>query len=84
MILKWVMNLNREDIKYLLKVVIFIALFVLTIRFFIYMLPVIIIALVIMLIYDSYKKNHSSSNKDGKKKNNKIEEATIIKERKND
>ncbi len=75
------MKLNREDIKYLLKVVIFIALFVVAIRFFIYLLPFIIIALLVMLAYDSYKRNNGFP---WKKKDNGIKEAEIIKEKKND
>ena len=75
------MNLKREDIKYLLKVAIFVALFVIAIRFVIYLLPVIIIALLVMLVYDSYKRNNGSPWK--KKNNNGIKEAEIIKEKKN-
>jgi uncharacterized membrane protein YdbT with pleckstrin-like domain len=75
------MNLKREDIKYLLKVAIFVALFVIAIRFVIYLLPVIIIALLVMLVYDSYKRNNGFLWK--KKKNNGIKEAEIIKEKKN-
>lgn len=75
--------MNREDIKYLLKVVIFIALFVVALRFFIYLLPFIILALIGMLLYDSYKRNNGFSwNKNRKDKS--IKEAEIIKEKKND
>lgn len=71
--------MKREDIIYLLKIAVFIALFIVAIRFFIYLLPLIILALIGMLIYDSYKKNGGF-----KKKNDKgIVEAEIIKEKKN-
>ena len=71
--------MKREDITYLLKVAIFIALFVVAIRFFIYLLPVIILALIGMLIYDSYKKSGGFK----KEKKNNIVEAEIIREKKN-
>ena len=71
--------MKREDIIYLLKVAIFIALFVVAIRFFIYLLPVIILALIGMLIYDSYKKSGGFK----KEKKNNIVEAEIIREKKN-
>ena len=73
-------KLNREDIKYLLKVAIFIALFVVAIRFFIYLLPFIFIALVVMLIYDSYKRNQGNKKENSDKK---IPDAEVISERKN-
>ena len=53
-------KLTREDVKNLLVLVIAVALIVVAIKFFIYILPVIIIALVAWLIYDSYKKNYSN------------------------
>lgn len=75
--------MNRDDIKFLLKVVISIALIVVAIRFFIYLLPFIIIGLLIMLVYDSYKRNNGFP---WKKKNSNfdIEEAEIIEERKDE
>lgn len=75
------MNLNRDDIKYLLKVAIFIALFVVAIKFVFYLLPVIIIAFLVMLIYDTYKRNNGFQRK---KKDNDIKEAEIIEEKRND
>ncbi len=76
-------KLNREDIKSLLILCIGIALIIIAIRFFIYLLPFIIIALIALYIYDSYKKNN---NFPGKKKDNKntVKEAQIIKEKKKD
>lgn len=69
--------LIKEDIKYLLRVAIVIALFIVAVRFFIYLLPFIIVGLVIMLIYDNYKKKKKSD-----KKQEKIQDAEIISERK--
>lgn len=75
-------EMNRDDIKYLLKVVIFVALIVIAIRFFIYLLPFIIIALLVMLVYDSYKRNNGFSwKKSEDKKDKKIKEAEVIKEK---
>ncbi len=76
--------LKIEDVKYLLKVIIFIALFVIAIRFFIYMLPFIIIALIGVLIYDSYKKNKVNKENDSEtKKSNKVIDATVLDEKEN-
>ena len=80
-------KLSREDIKYLLKVVIFVALIVLAIRFFIYILPLIILALVIMLLYDFYERKKKESNikkADEKDRKNKVMDAEIINEKKVD
>lgn len=72
--------MKREDILYLLKIAIFIALFIVAIRFFIYLLPFIIVGLIIMLAYDYYKKN----NRDDNKKDKGVMDAKIIKEKKDD
>ena len=69
--------LIKEDIKYLLRVAIVIALCIVAVRFFIYLLPFIIVGLVIMLIYDNYNKKKKSD-----KKQEKIQDAEIISERK--
>ncbi len=69
----------KEDITYLLKVALFIALFVITIKFIAFLLPFIIIFLVIMFFYDAYKKGKSKKNKVSKKENF-IKEAEIINE----
>ena len=69
--------LIKEDIKYLLRVAIVIALCIVAVRFFIYLLPYIIVGLVIMLIYDNYNKKKKSD-----KKQEKIQDAEIISERK--
>ena len=73
---------TREDIINLLKLVIAIALIIVAIRFFINILPFIIVILVIMLVYDSLKKNDNLPWKKKKEKDG-IVEAEIIKEKKN-
>ena len=75
-------KLTREDIINLLKLVIAIALIIVAIRFFINILPFIIVILVIMLVYDSLKKNDNLPWKKKKEKDG-IVEAEIIKEKKN-
>lgn len=67
--------MKREDIKLLLELMIGIALIIVAVRFFIAILPIIIIALIGLLIYDSYKKNYKT------KKKNDVVEADIIKEK---
>ena len=64
---------------YLLKVAVFIALFVVAIRFFVYLLPFIIIGLVFMLIYDAIKR---SGFKFRRKRKMEVMEAEIISEKK--
>ena len=71
--------MKREDIEFWLVVVIGIALIILAIKFFIALLPVIIIGLIALLIYDSYKKRNT--NVPTKKNDKKVKEAEIIKEK---
>ncbi len=76
-----VIYLKREDIKLLLELMIGIALIILAVRFFIAILPIIIVLLIGLLIYDSYrKKNSNSVTKKNEKKDN-ITEAEIVKEK---
>ena len=73
--------MKREDIKLCLEVAIGIMLIVIAVKFFIKLLPVIIIGLIALLIYDSYKRRNSNSLvKKGNKKSD-IKEAEIIKEK---
>lgn len=67
--------MKRENIKLYLVLAIGIMLLVIAIKFFIAILPVIIILLFGYLIYDSYKKAKEKNQKD-----NKVREAEIIKE----
>ena len=72
--------MKREDIEFWLVVVIGIALIIIAIKFFISLLPFIIVGLIGLLIYDSYKKR----NLPAKKKDKKVKEAEIIKEKNNE
>ena len=72
--------MKREDIKLLLEVAIGILLIILAIRFFIKILPLVIIALIGLLIYDSYKRRKSNLPSTKKKEKN-IKEAEIIREK---
>ena len=71
--------MKREDIKRFLAIAIIILLAIIAIKFFIAILPVIIIGLIILLIYDSYKRRQK--NPLVKKHDNGIKEAEIIKEK---
>lgn len=71
--------MKREDIKLYLELAIGILLIILAFKFFIKLLPLIIIILIGLLIYDSYKRQ--SKNPVTKKKNKDIKEAEIIKEK---
>lgn len=78
--------MTRDDIKTLLTIVLSIALIVIAVRFFFYMLPVIVLLLVGLLLYDSYKnKTFIWKNKEAEKKSKKdnIKEAEVISEKKN-
>ena len=69
--------MKRDDIKLYLTIAIGILLIIIAIKFFIAVLPVIIIALIGLLIYDSYNKR--KGNPITKKKE--VKEAKIIKEK---
>lgn len=68
--------MKREDIEFWLIVAVGILLIVLAIKFFIAILPFVVVVLIGLLIYDSYKKRNS-----GTKKDKKVKEAEIIKEK---
>lgn len=71
--------MKREDIKLFLALAIFILLIIIAIKFFIAILPLIIILLIGLLIYDSYKKKNG--NAVTKRKEKDIKEAEIVKEK---
>ena len=71
--------MKREDIKFYLVLAILIMLAIVAIKFFIKLLPLIILVLIGLLVYDSYKKQ--KGNPIVKKKNKDIKEAEIIKEK---
>jgi len=70
--------MRKEDIKLYLELAIGILLIILAVRFFIAVLPIIIVILIGLLIYDSYKRKKGNS---VVKKNKDIKEAEIIKEK---
>jgi len=71
--------MKREDIKLFLTLAVGILLIIIAVKFFIAVLPVIIVALIALLIYDSYKRQ--KGNTVTKKKSNEVKEAEIIKEK---
>ncbi len=71
--------MKREDIKLYLALAIGILLIIIAVKFFIALLPIIILMLIGLLIYDSYKKQ--KGNPVAKKKNKDVKEAEIIKEK---
>ena len=71
--------MKREDIKLYLTLAIGLLLIIIAIKFFIAILPLIIIALIGWLVYDSYKKQ--KGNPVAKKKSKDVKEAEIIKEK---
>jgi len=71
--------MKREDILFWLSVAVLIMLGIIAIKFFIKLLPLIVLVLIGLLVYDSYKKQ--KGNPVVKKKNKDIKEAEIIKEK---
>lgn len=81
-----VMFMKYENIKYIFKVLLLIFIFVLGIKFFIFMLPFILIALLIYMVYKRVNvNNHNSANRTTSnnisKKGKVIGEAKVIKEK---
>ena len=74
--------MNKDDIKLCLYLAIGILLIIVAVKFFIKILPLIIIALIGLLIYDSYQRRKSNLPSTKKKdKKDKIKEAEIIREK---
>ena len=71
--------MRRDDIKLYLFMAIGILLIILAVKFFIKILPLVILVLIGLLVYDSYKKQQK--NPVAKKKDKSIKEAEIIKEK---
>ena len=71
--------MKREDIKLYLEIAIGILLIIIAIKFFIKLLPLIIVVLIGLLVYDSYKKK--KGNPVTKKKDKEVKEAEIVKEK---
>ena len=71
--------MKREEILFWLKVAIGILLIIIAFKFFISLLPLVIVVLLGLLIYDSYKAINRKPVT--KKKNKDVKEAEIIKEK---
>ena len=71
--------MKREDIKLYLEIAIGILLIIIAIKFFVAILPVIIVLLIGLLIYDSYKRTKNKPEE--KKKEKTVKEAEIVKEK---
>ena len=71
--------MKKDDMKLFLKLAIGILLIIVAIKFFVAILPIIIILLIGLLIYDSYRKRKGYQVVN--KKNTTIKEAEIIKEK---
>ena len=71
--------MKRDDIKLYLELAIGVLLIIIAIRFFIALLPFIIVVLIGLLVYDSYKKQNKQPVE--KKKDKGVKEAEIIKEK---
>jgi uncharacterized membrane-anchored protein YitT (DUF2179 family) len=71
--------MKREDIKLYLALAIGILLIIIAVKFFIALLPIIILMLIGLLIYDSYKKQKGNTVVKNKKQD--VKEAEIIKEK---
>ena len=73
--------MKREDILFWLTVAVLIMLGIAAFKFFIKLLPLIVLVLIGLLIYDSYKRYISKPVTKKKNKNKDVKEAEIIKEK---
>lgn len=80
--------MNREELKNIFKLVIVFVLIILAIKFFIYLLPLIILVCLIYFGYDFYKKTKAETvnkmNSQAKKSNRKrvsVQEAEVVREK---
>ena len=76
--------MKREDLKYIITLIIFIAMIVLIFKFIAWLLPyaLIVLGLYIGFIFVMKVKNRTIEiNKDNKKKKDDIKEAEIVKEK---
>jgi len=75
-------KLTRDDIVLFLKIAISIALIIVAIKFFINMLPLIILLLIIVLLVDSFmKSDYMKEKRKEKAEKNKVMDAEIIEEK---
>ena len=82
--------MNREDLKNIFKILIIVLVIIIGVKFFIALLPLILVALLIYFIYDFYKKTKNktvekinTNNNKGTRANKKhyVQEAQIIREK---
>lgn len=75
----------NNNIKLALKYILMLVLIFVAIKFFIFIFPVLLLFMIGYLIYDSYKKkkgNNNNTSKKNKQVKDNIQEAEVIRERK--
>ncbi len=76
--------MKKDDLKYIIMLLIFIAMIVLIFKFIVWLLPYALVLLGVYIVYVFYIKVKNRSielNKDSNKKKDNIKEAEIIKEK---
>ena len=76
--------MKKDDLKYIITLIIFIAIIVLIIKFIVWLLPYALVLLGLYILYVFFIKVKNRSivlNKDSNKKKDNIKEAEIIKEK---
>ena len=76
--------MKKDDLKYIITLIIFIAIIVLIIKFIVWLLPYALVLLGVYIVYVFYIKVKNRSielNKDSNKKKDNIKEAEIVKEK---
>ena len=83
--------MNREDLKNIFKILIMVLLVIVAVKFFIALLPLILLGLLIYFAYDFYKKNKSKFNENMNNsrvrktiKKGHVQEAEIVREKNED
>lgn len=83
--------MNREDLKNIFKILIIVLLVIVAVKFFIALLPLILLGLLIYFAYDFYKKNKSKFNENMNNsrvrkniKKSHVQEAEIVREKTED
>ena len=76
--------MKKDDLKYIITLIIFIAIIVLIIKFIVWLLPYALVLLGLYILYVFFIKVKNRSivlNKDSNKKKDNVKEAEIIKEK---
>ncbi len=76
--------MKKDDLKYIIMLIIFIAIIVLIVKFIVWLLPYALVLLGVYIVYVFYIKVKNRSielNKDSNNKKDNIKEAEIIKEK---